>query len=158
MAPGNQLTTYLWDGENRSIQVALPSGIVDTFMYNGDGQRVQKQGSAGTTKHIWDRENILLETDGSNSIQVVYTLEPGTHGDLISQRRSGSTSFYLFDVIGSTRGLTDISADIQNLYIYDSFGTRLFTSGSQVTPFTFIGRHGYYWDSDISLYYIRLRI
>ena len=48
----------------------------DTFTYNGDGQRVQKLDSTGTTKHIWDGENILLETDGSNVIQVVYTLKP----------------------------------------------------------------------------------
>ena len=34
-----------WDGENRLTQVSLPSGIVDTFTYNGDGQRVQKQDS-----------------------------------------------------------------------------------------------------------------
>ena len=48
LAPGNQLTTNTWDGENRLTKVALPSGIVDTFTYNGDGQRVQKQDSTGT--------------------------------------------------------------------------------------------------------------
>ena len=74
LAPGNQWTTNTWDGENRLTKVALPSGIVDTFTYNGDGQRVQKQDSAGTTKHVWDGQNILLETNASNVIQVVYTL------------------------------------------------------------------------------------
>ena len=63
LAPGNQWTTNTWDGENRLTQVALPSGIVDTFTYNGDGQRVQKQDSTGTTKHVWDGQNILLETN-----------------------------------------------------------------------------------------------
>ena len=76
LAPGNQLTTNTWDGENRLTQVALPSGIVDTFTYNGDGQRVQKQDSTGTTNHVWDGQNILLETNASNIIQVVYTLGP----------------------------------------------------------------------------------
>ena len=56
--------------------MALPTGVPNTFTYNGDGQRVQKQDSTGTTRHIWDEQNILLETDGSNIIQVVYTLEP----------------------------------------------------------------------------------
>ena len=69
--------------------MALPSGIVNTFTYNGDGQRVQKIDSTGTTKHVWDGQNILLETDGSNIIQVVYTLQPMLYGNLISQRRSG---------------------------------------------------------------------
>ena len=87
-APGSQLTSYLWDGENRLTQVALPTAIVDTFTYNGDGQRVQKQDSTGTTNHVWDRQSILLETNASNVIQAVYTLEPATYGNLISQRRT----------------------------------------------------------------------
>ena len=41
--PSNQRTTNTWDFENRLTKVALPSGIVDTFTYNGDGQRVQKR-------------------------------------------------------------------------------------------------------------------
>ena len=89
-APGNQWTTNTWDAENRLTQVALPSAIVNSFTYNGDGQRVQKIDSTGTTKHVWDRQNILLETNASNIIQVVYTLEPLLYGNLISQSREGS--------------------------------------------------------------------
>ena len=32
VAPGNQWTTNTWDGENRLTKVALPSGIVDSFI------------------------------------------------------------------------------------------------------------------------------
>src|SRR5208283_1025195 len=103
LAPGNQPTTNTWDGENRLTQVALPSGIVDSFTYNGDGQRVQKEDSTGTTNHVWDGQNILVETNASNIIQVVYTLEPLLYGNLLSQSRGGLESFYLFDVLGSTR-------------------------------------------------------
>ena len=95
LAPGSQWTTNTWDGENRLTLVALPSGIVDTFTYNGDGLRVQKQDSTGTTNHVWDGQNILLESNASNIIQVVYTLEPLLYGNLISQSRSGVDSFYL---------------------------------------------------------------
>ena len=99
-SPTNQLTTNTWEVENRIARVALPSGIVDTFTYNGDGLRVQKQDSTGTTNHIWDGQNILLETNASNTIEAVYTLEPVVYGNLISQVRSGTTSFYLFDGLG----------------------------------------------------------
>ena len=81
LAPGNQLTTNTWDGENRLTKVALPSGIVDTFTYNGDGQRVQKQDSTGTTNHVWDGQNIVLETNASNIIQV------GVHAGTLSLRQ-----------------------------------------------------------------------
>ena len=67
------------------------------YSYNGDGQRVQIVDSQGTKKPIWDFQNILLETDGSDATQVVYTLEPAGYGNLVSQRRGSTTSFYLFD-------------------------------------------------------------
>jgi RHS repeat-associated protein len=155
--PSNQRTTNTWDFENRLTQVALPSAIVDTFTYNGDGQRVQKIDSTGTTKHVWDGQNILLETDGSNIIQVVYTLQPVLYGNLISQRRSGTTSFYLFDGLGSTTQLVNSTGTVTDSYLYDSFGDALLTSGSTVNPFRYVGRVGYYMDVDTAPYYLRAR-
>ena len=119
--------------------MALPSAIVNTFTYNGDGQRVQKIDSTGTTKHVWDGQNILLETDGSNIIQVVYTLQPcsmaidlatperdhvvlfvrraGFDDAACEQRRYGDRQLYLrFDqgnlvlTSGSTANCSDLSA------------------------------------------------
>ena len=153
--PSNQRTTNTWDYENRLTQVAMPSAIVDTFTYNGDGQRVQKVDSTGTTKHVWDGQNILLETNGSNIIQVVYTLQPLLYGNLISQRRSTTTSFYLFDGLGSTTQLANSSGTVTDSYVYDSYGNILLTSGSTVNPFRYVGRLGYYFDPDVGWNYIR---
>jgi RHS repeat-associated protein len=158
LAPGNQLTTNTWDGENRLTLTALPSGIVDSLTYNGDGLRVQKIDSTGTTNHVWDGLNILLETNASNLIQVVYTLEPAIYGNLISQSRGGVDSFFLFDAQGSTRQLTNSVAVPTDVYFYDSFGNLLFSSGSTINPFLFGGRSGYYYDSDLQEYYLRARI
>ena len=155
--PSNQRTTNTWDFENRLTQVALPSGSPNTFTYNGDGQRVQKQDSTGTTKHVWDGQNILLETDGSNIIQVVYTLQPEVYGNLISQRRSGTTSFYLFDGLGSTRQLVGSTGSVTDSYLYDSFGNALLTSGTTVNPFQYVGQVGYYRGPDLVQCYLRAR-
>ncbi len=132
------------------------AAIVDTFAYNGDGQRVQKQDSTGTTKHLWDGQNILLETNASNVVQVVYTLKPELYGNLISQRRSGSTSFYLFDGLGSTSQLANNTGSVTDNYLYDSFGNILL-SGSTVTNFKYVGASGYYNDPDLLTYYIKAR-
>lgn len=40
-------------------QAASPSGIVDTFKYDGDGMRVQKVDSTGTSNFLSDGKNIL---------------------------------------------------------------------------------------------------
>ena len=156
-APGNQWTTNSWDGENRLTRVALPSGIVDSFTYNGDGQRVQKRDSTGTTNHVWDGQNIILETNASNIIQVVYTLEPLLYGNLVSQSRGGVDSFYLFDALGSTRQLASGMGSLADSYLYDSFGGVLLANGSTTNPFRFVGKSGYYDDPDLSVYYVRAR-
>ena len=155
--PSNNRTSYTWDFENRMTQVTLPAAIVDTFTYNGDGQRTQKQDSTGTTKHVWDGENILLETDGSNIIQVVYTLEPMLYGSLISQRRSGVTASYLFDGLGSTIQLANSSGAATDADLYDSFGNVLLATGSSTYPFRFVGQLGYYKDVDLTQYWLRRR-
>jgi RHS repeat-associated protein len=157
LAPGNQCTTNTWDGENRLTQVALPTGIVDSFTYNGDGLRVQKIDSTGTTNHVWDGQNILLETNASNIIQVVYALQPVLYGNLISQARSGTTSFFLFDGLGSTTQLTDSTGSVTDSYLYDSFGNMLLTSGTTTNPFRYVGSVGYYADHDLGSYYLRAR-
>jgi RHS repeat-associated protein len=157
VAPGSQLTTNTWDGENRLTKVALPSGIVDTFTYNGDGQRVQKQDSTGTTNHVWDGQNILLETNASNIIQVVCTLEPVRYGNLISQSRQGADSFYLFNGLGSTIQLSNNIGEATDEFLFDSFGNTLFTTGSTSNAFRFVGRFGYYYDADPAKYQLRAR-
>ncbi len=156
-SPTNQRTSYTWDFENRPTLVALPSAVVDTFVYNGDGQRVQKQDSTGTTKHVWDGQNILMETNGSNVIQVVYTLQPATYGNLISQIRSGTTSFCLFDALGCTRQLVNGTGTSTDSYLYDAFGNILLESGATINCFRYSGQIGYYFDQDLSGYYVRGR-
>ena len=137
--------------------MALPSGIVDSFIYNGDGLRVQKQDSTGTTNHVWDGQNILLETNASNIIQVVYTLEPLLYGNLISQSRGGLASFFTFDALGSTAQLLNITGTITDSYVYDSFGNLISVSGVTTNAFRYVGQRGYYYDPDTEQVFLRLR-
>jgi len=157
LAPGSQITTNTWDGENRLTQVSLPTAITDLFTYNGDGQRIRKQDPTGTTKQLWDEQNILLETNASNIIQVVYTLEPVFYGNLISQSRGGADSFYLFDVLGSTRQLASSTGSVTDSYLYDCFGNTRSSSGSTLNCYQFIGKLGYALDADLGQYSLRAR-
>ena len=135
------------------LRVALPSGIVDTFTYNGDGLRVEKQDSSGTTKHVWDGQNILLETNASNIIQVVYSFARGLR-QLDLAVGAGVDSFYLFDALGSTRQLASSTGSVTDSYLYDSYGNILLTSGTSVNWFRYVGRSGYYYDLDLSKFYV----
>jgi RHS repeat-associated protein len=137
--------------------VRLPSGVPNTFTFNADGKRVQKQDSAGTTKPVWDGENIVVETDQNDATQVVYTLEPAQYGNLVSQLRGSATTYAHFDGLGSTDRLTDAAANVTDSYTYFAFGAIKASTGSTTNPFRYVGGSGYYYDTDAVEYYIRAR-
>ncbi|MFO0915184.1 MAG: hypothetical protein U0795_19640 [Pirellulales bacterium] len=151
---GTTRTTHTWDDENRLTQVAKTGMTTNVYTFNGDGQRVQIVDSQGTKKPIWDLQNILLETDGSNVTQVVYTLEPAGYGKLISQRRSSTSTYYLFDRLGSTRKLTGSTSAVTDSYDFKAYGETFASSGSTVNVFRWVGA----WDSsvaiDLNLYFL----
>jgi RHS repeat-associated protein len=155
--PSGARTTFGWDFENRVSRILLAAGVPNTMMYNGDGTRVQKQDSTGTAKFIWDEQNILEETDQNNVVQAVYTLKPAGFGNLLSQYRTNSTIFPLFDALGSTDRLTNNLGVITDTYIYRAYGRIQSSAGATVNPFKYIGRLGYYYDVDLVQYYLRAR-
>jgi RHS repeat-associated protein len=150
-------TTWLWDYENRLKGVLLPGGSRNTMLYNGDGTRVQKQDSSGTTIAVWDEENVLLETDQNNVVQVTYTVKPAGYGDLLSELRGSTTSYALFDGLGSTDRLTNSAGAVTDSYVYSGCGLIEAVSGSTVNWLRFCGREGYYYDTDLAQYYVRAR-
>ena len=96
-----------WDGENRLLTITQPGGAITTCTYDAGGLRRSKQAAGGTTKFVWDGQDMLAETDANGTTQAACTQSPDTYGALVSQRRSGASSFYDFDARGSTMELTD---------------------------------------------------
>ena len=75
--------------------------------------------------------------------QVTYTNEPRTYGNLISQRMSSASHYYLFDALGSTRLVTDASENISESLLYDAWGNLLTSAPTMVVPFRWVGELGY---------------
>src|SRR5439155_18344532 len=140
-APVGGITTYTWDVEKRLTRVLLSTGTRNTFSYDGDGKRFRKDDSSGTTKFVWDFENILVETDGSDVTQAVYSLGLSLHGDLVSQRRSTTSQYFHFDGLGSTDRLTDSTGTtVTDNYVYQAFGSIKSSSGTSLNPFSYVVR------------------
>jgi YD repeat-containing protein len=156
--PNAERVTYTWDIENRMTKVELPSAVVNTITLDGDGKRRSIEDSGGLRNLIWDMENILVETDSNDATAAAYTMAPEMHGELISQRRSGATSFHHFDALGSTNKLTDANAATLVEYLYRAFGQQTVLSGSSANRFTWVGRLGYYRQPDAADYWVRARI
>ena len=106
---------------------------------------------------MWDRKTILLETNGSNIIQVVHTVAPRWFGAEVSQRVGGSSDHYHFDGLGSTEKLTDGTGTVANSYIYDAYGNILSSSGSVSNSFQYVGLTGYWYEPALGVYSLRTR-
>ena len=158
VTPAGSRTTSSWDYENHLTQVVLPLGVPNSFLYDPDGKRLQKQDSSGTTKEVWDMQNVLEETDSNDVTQVIYTLGLAEYGNLISQNRGSGAQFFHFDGLGSVNQLTDSNAMVTDSYLYQGFGAIIPVLVPSTNPFRFVGRQGYYLDSDLATYWLRARI
>ena len=148
---------YQYDYENRLTN--FNNGQV-ILVYDGDGNRVKKVTSAGTTLYLVDTMNpsgypqVLEEltvSGGVTNLSRAYTWGLG----LISQRIPGTgTNFYGFDGHGSVRFLTGTSGSITNSYTYDAFGNVINSSGTAPNSYLYCSQQ---YDSDLGLYYNRAR-
>jgi YD repeat-containing protein len=120
---GGAVTQFEYDAENKLVRVVSPTNTVN-YSYDGLGRRVEKEVVAGTTtvsKYVYDKEDILLELNGSNAITVRYTHGPGIDEPLIVER-GGASFFYHTDGLGSITEITNQSTAAVQRYTYSSFG------------------------------------
>ena len=124
-----------------------------SFKYDPFGRRIYKSSSSGTSIYAYDGDNLIEETNATGGVaarysQTQYVDEP------LAMLRSGTTSYFHTDGLGSTTSLSNASGALAQTYTYDSFGKRVTSSGSLTNPFQYTSRE---LDSETSLYYFRAR-
>jgi RHS repeat-associated protein len=150
---GTDVTQYTWDYENRLTQVTLPNSSVVTFKYDPFGRRIQKASAAATINYLYDGANIVEELDSSGTLVARYTQGVGIDEPL-AMLRSGVTSYYEADGLGSITSLTNTTGAISASYQYDSYGQIVGSTGALSNALTYTGRE---WDSETNLYFYRAR-
>lgn len=139
--------TYTWDYENR-LKQASKAGVTVTYSYDALDRRTQRTSSTGgTTKFVYDAADVLRDVDGSSTPIAEYLNALGIDNKL-RQTFSGTSSYFLIDHLGTTRGLADATGTVTSTLDYDSFGS--VTSGSSTTRYTYTGREA---DPDIGMLY-----
>jgi YD repeat-containing protein len=157
-ANGNTLSdaqgrSFTWDFENRLTQVVNPGVGTTAFRYDTFGRRIQKSGPLGTTNFVYDGPNLLEEVDGAGNVLARYT--QGKEADeVLSELRSGTTSYYQQDGLGSFTSLSNSAGALANTYSYDSFGKVTASTGTITNPFQYAGRE---FDAETGLLYNRAR-
>ncbi len=154
-------TSYSWDYRNRLIEVVEHAGVHgstvqdDKFTYDVDGRRIGKSTLGGTqTWMVYDGANPYADFNGSGSLTERYLY--GQAIDQLFARYDGTNAnWYLTDLLGSVRVITDKSANVLDQITFDSYGNIVSeTSPSNGDRFKFTGRE---WDSETGLYYFRAR-
>jgi RHS repeat-associated protein len=151
-------TTFTWDYENRLTQVSLPgTGGTVTFKYDPFGRRIQKaftkNSTTTTTDYLYDGLNPLEEVDQSGNVLARYT-QTKNIDESLAELRSGTTSYYDADALGSITSLTNSAGSVANTYSYDSFGNLLSSSGTLINAFRYTGRE---FDHETGVYEYRAR-
>ena len=150
------VTTMAWDGEDRLSAIQLPGASVVTNTYGFDGLR-RKREDAGTTKYLSDDQRLLLESDGSDVTQALYTSSLGAYGNVVSQRRSSTSNYLHPDHLGTIWSVTGADQATSDTYLFDAWGKQLASSGSTANPHRYVGALGYYTEPSLSLDYVRAR-
>src|SRR5262245_49154371 len=108
----------------------------------------------------WDEleDNIVEEYDDPGAIIADYTTEPDHFGNVISQHRSGQSSFFHYDAQGSTLAVTDDNQHVTDTFAYTAFGEVTERTGTTEVPFQYIGQRGYYTDGLTGQLLVRRRV
>jgi RHS repeat-associated protein len=153
-------TNYSWDYENRLTSVTLPgTGGTVSFKYDPAGRRIQKvfiQGSTSTTSnYVYDGKgpNLIEEADANGNAIARYLYSKAVDEPL-AQLRSGTTSYYEADGLGSVTSLSSTAGALAQTYSFDSFGNTTNSTGSLTNRFHYTGRE---FDSETNLYFYRSR-
>ena len=85
---------------------------------------------------------------------VVYT---NFGGQIVHENRGGTERQYVSDTLGSTIALTDSGTAVTDTWDYWPYGEVMSRTGTNPTPFTFVGTLGYFKDLLDKLLYVRAR-
>src|SRR6267143_3164667 len=143
-------TTYTFDSNGNTLPAG---GGTVTFKYDPFGRRIYKSSSSGTSVYVYDLQNLIEETNSSGAVVARYT-QAVKIDEPLAELRSGTTSFYQADGLGSITSLSNAAGALAQTYTFDSFGKQTASTGSLTNPFRYTARE---FDTETGLYYYRAR-
>ena len=94
--------------------------------------------------------SLIAEYDANGNLVAKYH----HNGGLIAMTRGNQSYWY---VLGSVRQLTDAQSQVPDAYFYDAWGNELAIQGSTINPHRYIGKYGYYLDTQNALMLLGVR-
>jgi len=144
---GNQLTgagrTFSINNRNQTTGISSGSSS-DSYIYSGADQTNRVR-----LNRINDVYSALgLSVDGAGSSSPTYYTRTNA-GQLVNERTTAGTYYYLMDDLGSVLKVVDSSGNVKNSYYYDPYGNSLNKSETVSNPWQFASG---YLDANTGLY------
>jgi RHS repeat-associated protein len=143
---GGQTWNLGYDAENRLVSVTGPNGFSATFVYDGDGQRVQSTLGGVTTTFVGN----YYEVTGSAVTKYYHA-----NGQRIAMRTGSTLNYLLSDHLGSTSITTSSTGAKEAELRYTAWGEVRYTSGSTPTKYQYTGQYSYGAEFGLSFYNAR---
>ena len=133
-----------------------------SYKYDDGGIRTSKTVGGTTTEFITSGIQVLAQKTGNN----VLIWQIDGNGQAVGFNYNNVQYFYLKNAQGDIVGITDASGNIVAEYVYDSWGKVLHVlnaTGTEITDPSHIAHinplryRGYYYDSELGLYYLNAR-
>lgn len=151
---GQIVQRLYWNTVGQLIAVWTSGADSVSMAYDAFGRRARKSTVHGTSRYIWNNNNLLAELDGSGNRLAEYTYYPGIDQPN-SERRGSNTYYYVQDFPGNILGLLDVSNTLVNQYKYKPFGADDGSPAPSVSnSLRFAARE---LDPETGFYYIRAR-
>ena len=106
---------------------------------------------AEVTNYLYDRQNVILETDASDNIKARYV--KGINY-IAKADAAGKESYFLYNGHGDVVQTVDAAGTVQNQYDYDIWGNPTLTVETTNNAIRYTGE---FYDEETGLYYLRAR-
>ena len=146
--------TFQW-AHGRNLATAAGGGNTLSFTYDADGQRTSKTVNGVVHTYYYAGGKLLRETYGSNTLDFFYDAS----GNAYALKHNGTVYYYITNLQGDVMSIVDGTGAVKATYNYDPYGNPVGTvpaanSIGAVNPLRY---RGYYYDSEIGLYYLQSR-
>ncbi|WP_088069978.1 DUF6531 domain-containing protein [Gottfriedia luciferensis] len=151
---------YVWDELNNLTMVKKVSdnSEVAKYKYDNQNRRIYKEVGSNITKFVYDGDSILPIYETDNNGKITYKYIYNANDELVARYDAiGSKKYYYhLNQHGDVIAVTDDNGSVVASYEYDAWGNVESKSGSyaDVNPIRYAG---YYYDSEINLYYLIAR-
>lgn len=153
--------SFVWQGGNQLTSIT--DGInTYTYTYNSDGLRTSKTVNGVTTDYYWVDNVLTAQVCGDNIMLFRYDSD----GNPMSFNYNGTEYFYVLNTQGDVSALMDASGMTIAFYYYDAWGNissiqdysgNVITSATHIANINPIRYRGYYYDTEIEMYYLQSR-